>query len=127
MCLQTRALTGVIGAFSDMNTNTYAGHAFRLRTSKGALLLEYVATPTGRMSFDTVRRTHVLWIASGSPAPQHRAFRLFTVELRLQRLLGFAAVAGFACGFPRPFACSILGRGGGGDALRRPRVRAPAL
>jgi hypothetical protein len=57
MCLQTRALTGVIGAFSDMNTNTYAGHAFRLRTSKGALLLEYVATPTGRMSFDTVRRT----------------------------------------------------------------------
>jgi hypothetical protein len=69
MCLQTRALTGVIGAFSDMNTNTYAGHAFRLRTSKGALLLEYVATPTGRMSFDTVQ-THMF---CGLPQdPLHR-------------------------------------------------------
>ena len=46
----------MIGAFSDMNTNTYAGHAFRLRTKEGALLLEYVARQTGRMSFDTVNR-----------------------------------------------------------------------
>ena len=52
---RTSFVEGEIGAFSDMNTNTYEGHAFRLRSKEGALLLEYVARKTGRMSFDTVR------------------------------------------------------------------------
>jgi len=44
---------GIIGAFSDTNTNTFEGHAFRMRTATGGLLMEYTARKSGRMSFDT--------------------------------------------------------------------------
>ena len=42
--------SGIIGAFSDITTNTYGGHAFRMRSASGALLKEHVVLPKNRPS-----------------------------------------------------------------------------